>query len=217
MEKVARAKTHIQYRLRDKTRVAGVTTFLSVLAKPALKYWANKLGLSGVDVRKYVDELAEAGKLAHQIVADHLRGQRTDTSEHSKVNIDRAENAFLSYLTWEKGKAIEPILIETPLVSEKYRYGGTIDCYCKIDGVLTLLDFKTSKALYPEMSTQVVAYRQLLIEHGHTVETCQILRIGRTEEEGFEIQTVGNIDTHWELFKHCLGIYELQKLIKKGG
>lgn len=217
-EEVKRAKAHIQYHTEDGKRVPGVTTILgSVLAKPALKFWSNKLGLSGIDVRSYVDALAEAGKLAHEMVACHLQDKKADTSEASKVNIDRAENAFLSYLTWEKGHKIEPLLIETPLVSEKYHYGGTMDCYCKLDGIFELVDLKTSKAIYGDMLFQLAAYRQLLRENGHEVQSARILRIGRDESEGFEERIVSNLDNQWEVFSHCLAIYDLQKRIKREG
>ena len=52
------ARQHTVYKLASGARVPGVTTVLSVLNKPALVPWANKLGLEGIDVRKYVDALA---------------------------------------------------------------------------------------------------------------------------------------------------------------
>ena len=107
-------------------------------------------------------------------------------------------------------------MAESPLVSEEYGFGGAIDCFCKLDGVYTLLDFKTGKAIYPEMMHQVAAYRQLLLEADQPVfnADCRILRIGRDEDEGFEDKLVGNLDKHFELFKHCLAIYNLQKEIR---
>jgi len=209
-----RARAHTTYTLADGTVVPGVTTVIQVLNKPALVTWANKLGLAGIDSTKFVDEKAAVGDLAHRMIADHLRGAETDTSEYSKQQIDQAENAVLSFLEWAKHKEISPLIVEEPMVSEEYRFGGTLDCLASINGELTLLDIKTSAAIFPEMLVQVAAYRQLVIERGHTPHKLIILRVGRTADEGFEERLVNHVDKRWEMFLHCLAIYNLQKELK---
>jgi len=210
-----RSRAHIRYTLQDGTPAPGVTTVLGVINKPALVKWANNLGLQGIDSSKYVDEKAAIGTLAHRMIADYLRNEETDTSEYSKVQIDQAENAVLSFFKWEETHHITPILIEEPLVSEQFHFGGTIDCLGQINDNLCLLDFKTSKGIFPEMMIQVTAYRQLLVEHGHKVDQTTILRIGRTDDEGFEERLVNELDKRWQIFLHCLEIYRLQKEVNK--
>lgn len=207
------SKAHTIYKLLDGTRIPGTTTILGVMNKPALVSWANKLGLEGIDSSKYVDATARIGTLAHYLVQCDLTGQKPDTSEYGATEIDKAENALLSYYEWKKSRNIVPMENEMPLVSEKHRYGGTIDCYCQIDGYTWLLDFKTGKAIYPEMLVQLAAYRQLLIENGYFVDKAKILRIGRDETEGFEERTITDFAKHWSVFEHCLEIYRLQKEI----
>ena len=209
-----RSRAHTIYTQQDGMTVPGVTTILSVLNKPALVKWANNLGLQGIDSSKYVDDKADIGTLAHQMIADYLRGVTTDTSEYSKAQIDQAENAILAFFEWEKHNHIEPKLIEQPLVSEAFHFGGTIDCLGIVNGDLTLVDFKTSSGIFPEMMTQVAAYRQLLIENHHSVSRVIILRVGRTADEGFEERLINHLDKRWELFQHCLAIYNLQKEVK---
>jgi len=212
-----KSKAHIRYQLPDKTPVPGVTTVLGILNKPALVIWANRLGLQGIDSSKYRDEMGDIGTLAHQMIVDYFNKLETDTSDYSSNQIELAENCLLSFWEWEKGHKIEVVMAETPLVSQEYGYGGTIDCFCKLDGQPTLLDFKTGKAIYPEMFCQLAAYEQLLAEAGQLIEVTRILRIGRDADEGFEERLVGKLDKHFELFKHCLAIYNLQKEIKKEG
>ena len=209
-----RSRAHTTYKLQDGTIVPGVTTILGILNKPALIKWANNLGLQGIDSTKYVDEKAAIGTLAHKMIADYLRGEETDTSEYSKVQIDQAENATLSFFEWEKTHPIEPALIESPLVSEEYQFGGTIDCLARITGEACLVDFKTSKGIFPEMMIQVAAYQRLLKENGWEVDKAYILRIGRTPDEGFEERLVNHLDKRWEIFLHCLEIYRLNKEVK---
>lgn len=210
---MGKSNTHTKYKTKQDVSVPGVTTILSVLAKPALVPWANKLGLQGIEVGKYVDNLADAGTLAHNIVECHLKSVKPDYADYSANQISLAENAAIKYFDWEKENKVEMILSEIPLVSEVFMFGGTIDCYANLNGRKTLIDFKTCKALYSEHFTQVAAYKVLLEESGHPVEDVRILRIGRDESEGFEDQKVPMIDVHWERFKHCLEIYRINKIL----
>lgn len=215
MTENAKAKAHTLYKTTDGTRVPGVTTILGILNKPALIKWANNLGLQGIDSTKYRDEMADIGTLAHKMILAYFNKAEADTSDYSKNQIELAENCLLSFWEWEKGHNIEVILAEESLVSEEHSFGGTIDLYCKLDGKATLLDFKTGKGLYPEHTYQVAAYGNLLMACGYDLENIQILRIGRDEDEGFEVYSGAIGYRQWELFKHCLAIYNLQKEIKK--
>lgn len=207
------SKAHVVYKDAEGKRLPGVTTVLGILNKPFLVPWANKLGLEGIDSTKYVDQSAKIGTLAHYLVQCDMTGEIPNFAEYGSMEIDKAENALLSYYEWKKAKKIVAIENELPLVSEFYKYGGTIDCYCEMDGEFWLLDFKTGKSIYPEMLIQLAAYRQLLVENGFPVSKAKILRIGRDETEGFEERTITNFVLQWELFQHCLEIYRLQKQI----
>ena len=215
MDKDIKAKAHTVYKATDGTRVPGVTTILGILNKPALIKWANNLGLQGIDSTKYRDEMADIGTLAHKMIVDYFNKAKTDTTDYSKNQIELAENCLLSFWEWEREHKIKVIMAEKTLVSEEFGFGGTIDCYCLLDDKPTLLDFKTGKAIYPEMFYQLAAYSQLLSEARHPIAVARILRIGRDNDEGFEERLVADTTKHLELFKHCLAIYNLQKEIKK--
>jgi ATP-dependent exoDNAse (exonuclease V) beta subunit len=211
-----KTKAHQIYRKKDGTIVPGATTVLQELNKPALVKWANNLGLQGIDSTKYVDKMASIGTLAHQMVHDYFKGQATDTSEYSPDDVSKAENCMISFYNWADENEIEPILLEAPLVSEIYGFGGTIDCYCRLNGTPTLLDFKTSKAIWPEHFYQVAAYKQLLFENDYTTLQVRILRIGRDETEGFEDHVVTHLFTNWNIFEAALNIYNYKKQLKAG-
>ena len=145
------------------------------------------------------------------MVQAHLQNEQLDMNQFSKVQIDLAENALISFFEWKSRHEIEPIKCEVPFVSETLKYGGTIDCYCTLDGKPTLLDFKTGKAIYEEYFVQLAAYRNLLEEQGLPVERCQILRIGRDETEGFEERAVTDTRKYFEIFRNLLNVYYLKK------
>lgn len=205
------SKAHIVYKTPDGTRVPGATTITGLLNKPHLVKWANNLGLEGIDSSKYTDEAAAVGTLAHEMVQAHLQGFEVDTSMYSPIQVDLASNAVLSFLEWQSRHTIQPIICETPMVSAKLRFGGTVDCYCLLDGVPTLLDFKTGKAIYDEYFVQVSAYKELLLEAGHPVERVQILRIGRDETEGFEERAITDTTKYFNIFANLLDIYYIKK------
>jgi len=209
-----KVKAHTIYKLADGSRAVGVTTALGILSKPALIHWSWDLGMKGIDYRKFRDNKADIGTLAHAMIAAHLKSICYDTSEYSKQDITQAETCVLKYFDWEKEHPITPILVEEPLVSEKYRFGGTVDCLAKLDDKLVLIDLKTSKAIYAENFYQLAAYRLLLEESGYKVDSVRILRIGRSEDEGFEERIMKNLDKQKQVFLACLKIYQLQKAIK---
>lgn len=210
-----RDKAHIVYRLKDGTRVPGTTTITALLDKPQLIAWANRLGLEGIDSTRYRDSMAGIGTLAHAMAQAELAGEALteDLAEYSPKETALAENALIKFLDWRKAHEFDPILTETPLVSEIHKFGGTIDAYGLLDGKHVLCDLKTGKGIYPEMVYQLAAYRQLLIEHGHPVDGVRIVRIGRDESEGFEERVFGGLDEAWQVFWHLRQIYDLKKQI----
>jgi len=209
-----KTKAHTRYRNAKGDIVCGVTTILNILNKPALVRWANQLGLRGIDVGKFVDDLANVGTLSHLMVENYLKKQETDFSDFTQNERDRAENAVIKFFDWEKENDFKVIESEMKLVSELYQFGGQADIYCELNGKRTLIDLKTGKACYSEHHSQCSAYRALLIENGYPVEDVRILRIGREEKEGFEDIKVPSLDLHFKKFLLCLEIYQLNKKLK---
>ena len=214
--KIKGTTAHQRYRTSDGTIVPGVTTVTGLLNKPALVRWANQLGLQGIDSTKYVDKTAEIGTLAHAMVEEYLGGRPVDYTSYSADVRDQAENSLLSFFEWEKTHPLKAVLLEEQLVSDKHRYGGTIDCYADLDGKRWLIDFKTGKGIYGEYGIQVAAYRELLREQGYIVDGVRILRIGRDETEGFEDRLLGAayLNDCFRIFKHLLKVYYLRKKLK---
>jgi hypothetical protein len=208
-------QVHTIYKKEDGTRVPSVTTFLNILAKPALIHWAWELGVQGLDYRKVRDQASDIGTLVHYLILCKLQGEEPDLSTYTPQDVGMSALPMEKFDAWLAEHEVEPILMETPMVSEGMNFGGTPDFYGKVDGKLTLLDFKTGKEIYAEAFYQVAAYRELLTQHGYSVEQVRILRVGKSDDEGFEERAVGNLDTCLEIFLACQKIYELQKSLRK--
>jgi hypothetical protein len=203
---------HTRYHNAAGDRLPGTTTITGLLAKPALVNWANKMGLDGIDTNKYIHEAGDVGILAHHIIEQHLRGKPLETDAFSADQITMASNAARTFFGWIKEHNVKPRLIEEPLISERYHYGGTVDTFGVVDGIDSVLwDYKTSNGVWPEHLMQVSAYWNLLHEAGHHVVRAVILRIGR-DGSGMEEHTIEREHAlrEFDKFLCLLRLYQLQ-------
>jgi hypothetical protein len=107
--------------------------------------------------------------------------------------------------------------VELPLVSETWRYGGMVDWYGTIDGKKWLVDIKTSKGLFPEHVFQVAAYWQMLLENEYQVDGVRLLRVGRTEDEGFDDHVIDTpkLKQAWDVFEAALRLYRAKQIFER--
>jgi len=210
-------KMHTKYINDDGIRVPGVTTILRLLAKPALIHWAWKCGIDAIDYRIRRDKASDIGTCAHHIIAADITSFGADLSEFSKATIDKAENAYLAWMDWCKSFGdYNTIASEIPMVCSSY--GGTLDWVIERDGKIILIDFKTSKGIYPEMVYQLSAYKNLwngqVDNLDKQIEECYILRIGK-EDGAFEQRKYTDLNEEFCIFEHLLGVYKMQKQIER--
>jgi len=203
------ASYHAPYYLADGSIVPSVTTVLGILDKPRLPYWAWNLGMQGLDFRDVRDAAARVGTIAHHLIACHLKGEKANISEFSPDEVDKAETCLEKYLHWEKENTLTPVMIEEPLVSELYRYGGTPDLLAEIDGEFVLLDWKSGNGIYGSYFYQLAAYRQLFTEQGWPIAGARIVRLSPDDSE-VEVAIALNLDRDWQIFQHALAIYTLR-------
>jgi hypothetical protein len=65
----------------------------------------------------------------------------------------------MAWEDWANSAALEPVAIEETVWSDRHGFAGTADLVARVDGAMTLLDWKTGKAVYPEAWLQNAAYR----------------------------------------------------------
>lgn len=208
---------HTIYKNKDKKRVPSVTTILSEINKPFLMIWANKLGLQGIDSTKYVDDKAMIGTLAHYLIESFCKKEKPNFTQFDCTDsqIEQAKACARKFLEWKAEHEFEPIENELQLVSEEFQYGGTIDCIAKVDGLITLIDFKTCASIHDEALWQTSAYKQMAEEHGYKIEKVIILRIGRDLNEGFEEKTNDLLEECFRVFLCALNLYRSKKEYEK--
>src|SRR5947199_2964004 len=97
-----KVKAHVRYYTSTGEQVPGVTTILSVLNKPALVSWANRMGLQGIDTHKYVDEAASIGTLAHALIMESLGGKPVRLEDFTADQLSRASYGVAVFHAWMK-------------------------------------------------------------------------------------------------------------------
>ena len=209
-KKESKAPPRRRYRTADGESVPGVTTVTGLLAKPSLVRWANKLGLQGIDAGAYTERTARVGSLAHAMISAALLGEDFAAPDAAPEELEQARRSLAQFLAWREGHSLRPVHCESAFVSERLRYGGTVDCYCVLDGEPVLLDFKTGRSIYPEYFVQLAAYAQLLREQGFPVRELRVLRLGG-EGEDWEEKSVREPEKWFSVFESLLRIYYLKK------
>lgn len=211
---MSNTKSHTVYKLKSGKRVPGTTTITGLLEKRALHHWIARITKEGQDWEKYRDDKGSIGTLVHGMIMAELKDEEVDTDDYTQKQIDQAENSYISWLEWRKGKDIKPLLIEEELVSEAHKYGGTPDLLAYIDGALVLSDYKTG-GIYIEHVLQGAAYANLVKEHGFPLpDRLQILGVPRDEDETFREVNITNYQPAWGVFWNLLQAYEGLKKVK---
>jgi len=159
-------------------KVPGVTSVLGGIPKPFLQYWGQKvvaefvadnvgsvtqLLLNGqrqaaIDMmknapRRYTTERANIGTEAHDLFERMARGE-----DIGKVHPD-----FQGYVEqFEKFLADfqpEYLMMEETVWSNSVGYAGSFDAIATVGGETVVIDYKTTKSVYPEVGLQLSAYR----------------------------------------------------------
>ena len=177
----------IPYRLADGKIVPSVTTIIGRFKDSgALLYWANQQGLNGVTLNEAQRPAASAGTLAHKLVERYIKGGEPYVLSEEERDVEGpAKAALKNFIKWQTQSKITFKHNEVRLVSERYRFGGTIDAIGvdEEDGTQVVIDFKTG-SIYGDHLMQTAAYSLLWNENNPddpVVDRVHILSFKRQE------------------------------------
>jgi len=218
----------------DEKGVYGVTGITSILPKPwmaayvrkhAKLYFAANTTNSFEDVG-YIDEkgfnealtasdrygqaAAQMGTNVHKFVQEWL-----ENKTFPQVNNQQELNSFSAFWKFMNGVKLEPVLLERKIFSKKHQYAGTADFIGLVDGVRTLLDWKTSERIYESYWLQLAAYVEAMNEEikadqklkkkiGGEIEQIMIVRLGK--DGGLEVRSTKKWDKEFQIFLHLLEV-----------
>jgi hypothetical protein len=207
-----------KYTLKDGTPISGVTTIISNLGwnKQALLFWANQEGLAGRNHRDTSQKAADAGTIGHYLIECDIKSMKPDLSKFPKDLIDKGETAYLNFLQWKKTVNFNLVHSELSLISEKYKYGATIDCIAWVNDELALVDWKTGNGVYDDHKIQLAAYKRIYEENSKNILAGGIycIRIDK-ETAGYDMKYRHDYPNAWQTFLYLLEIHNLKKLVGK--
>ena len=126
------------YKTPEGNKYPSITTVLSVRNKKGIAEWRKRVGN---DVANHISRTAaNRGTKVHHMCEDYLNNQ----------NIDHHKQHFLPYCLFSELRDnaltyIDNIYAqEAGLYSDKYKVAGRVDCIAEYNGVLSIIDFKTS-------------------------------------------------------------------------
>lgn len=132
----------------DGVRVPSVTEVL---------WMTGFVDFSGIPVSQ-LEAARERGHLAHAAVAEF------ETLGATLVS-DEIQPYLAAYQLFKKQTGFEPELVETPLVSKRHDFAGTLDLFGPLYGDDTLLDLKTSAVVASWVGMQLAGYGVLVREN----------------------------------------------------
>lgn len=221
----------------------SVTTILNVLAKPALISWAVKCACNYVEdnlrllvagdtfsVQQVFDvinkartahdvareDAAEVGTNVHEFLAAYWKGYVTGVCPPVPEE-ERTRKCVTAALDWFQEHDLRPLVIEEPQYSRLHKFCGRPDWIGYIDGTLSTLDYKSTKAIYPELCLQLTAYSKMHEEMtGKMPATRYGLRLdkqtGEFEDKCYPPET---LPEDWDTFLACFKIYDRLKHLRR--
>ena len=128
------------YTTPEGNRYPSVTT---VIGKVSDKSWLDdwKARVGEEEVRKVSTQAARRGTAVHELAENYLNNDPKYTKGHMPANI-ATFGQIRPLLEKHVGKIYG---LEVPLYSDKLRVAGRVDCLAEYNGILSIIDFKTSK------------------------------------------------------------------------
>lgn len=162
--------------------------------------------------RKVSEVAMSYGTTVHELIESYCH---TGIAPDLKDDVGEVQTAWAAWMAWVEEHDYEPLLQEVEVFNHDYKYAGRFDAIAKVNGVVTLLDFKTSTGIYDEMLFQLAAYWKgdtAAITQLPKIEQAGILRLDKvTGLPEWKVFTLADLAHGWEVFSHLAKVYYLIK------
>lgn len=166
----------------------SVTELISLLDKPGLMKWANKIGLEGTKLSSYRTSVQNHGTSKHAVIENFTSNGELSGDEV----IDSLMVKFFS----------DKEIIDTEKSIETEYFTGRYDVKLKWNGYVFICDYKRSPRVYLENKLQLAAYKM--------AEPCDQLAVIHTKEFTIEPITI-DMDLYSEFIITLSKLYELKR------
>ena len=187
----------------DGVTCAGVSTISEYQPKEWLKPWAAKMVVEHLkDKQDFIktctpeeytallleakkmhktksEEALDIGTQVHDLCERLIMGMLVSVTEETKNPIDQ-------FLAFQKNHKVEWICTEKIVCSPTHLVAGRLDSLAFVDGILSLVDLKTSSRISESYFLQTAGYSMCLSEMGVPIERRIILRLPKVKDDTFE-------------------------------
>lgn len=199
----------------------SVTKILSVLPKPGLTKWIGNLG--NTEAEKIVNQAAKRGTMIHAACEALLSQQKIKLHEAFPDRID--QKCIVAFIDWfnEYKPEIKSIdHLEMVVASNRYKFAGTLDIFCYIDGKPFIIDIKTSNSVHDSHRLQLMAYRYAFYEMTGIKANVAILHLNYRTKKGYTFYLEGSKRANFDIkgkkatFQDFMTVYRLYTMINRG-
>lgn len=156
---------------------------IAKLKQPSLASMASIVDEARTAYRRKSNKAANFGSKAHDWCEKFIKfGMKERPPEEPK----EVANSVELFMRWFAKNEIEWLHSEVVVGSSEHIYGGKFDAVARVNGRVTLIDFKTSKSIYEvEYGTQLAGYQIAYEEMGMlpVIEDRMILWIPKSGNE----------------------------------
>ena len=114
----------------------SITSILGRKPKPGIEEWKERIGYQ--EANKIMKESAALGTMVHSLCEDYLYNEKLKCEDQEAISVFNRLRFLLGNIDNIHG-------IEIPLHSDILKVAGTADCVAEYNGVLSVIDFKTSR------------------------------------------------------------------------
>jgi hypothetical protein len=210
----------------DGKNLNGITTILSVIAKPALIQWSanmavdfiqnNATVVGGEDWdallkeartahRKKKEKAGDIGTEVHQAVEDYIKSKIVGAPDG--INKEIVQKSLDNFIEFARGYNVKFLFSERNLYSRKYGIGGIVDFVCEIDGETWIGDVKTASGIYPENWLQMSAYDLMGQEMDLWKNIKGYIVVNLRKDGEIEVKQNCALEGHREAFLSALTLY----------
>lgn len=199
-------------------RFMSVSEITGVLDKPWMAPWVAKamseylhinwdlydkdtlIEKAKKEYRNVSNEAKDIGREIHKWIEDFIAEKKPELPQNENIN-----NGIQAFLKWKKENKVKFIESELVLYHPKLKYCGILDSVAEVNGILSLIDFKSSKNIGRDMHLQTAGY-QLAYEEktNNKIEQRIIIKLGKLDGQ-FEVN-ISNDKEDIEAFKAALFI-----------
>ena len=195
----------------------SVTTVLSDYGKEAILEWRKKVGEEKAN--EISRKATTRGTSVHKALELYLKNQDVSSLEM----LPNVKSLFVRMKQELEEKVNNIHCLEDKLYSHKLKLAGTVDCIAEHNGILSVIDFKTSVRLkkkenignyfmqgaaYATMFTELtsIPINQVVILIGvDTANFCQTLVVKGDDLNNYKSQLQTYIDAYFEKHSNLLG------------